>query len=68
MQAVIYAGQRNCARDQQIFDARTYKHVIEVTKDFQLAPGTIRAAAKRTANATAFELALLGAALWQSEK
>lgn len=39
MQAVIYAGLRNGARDQQIFDALTYKHVIEVAKDFQLALG-----------------------------
>ncbi|MBK5416391.1 hypothetical protein [Pseudomonas sp. TH31] len=70
MQAVIYAGLRNGARDQQIFDALTYKHVIEVAKDFQLAPGTIRAAAKRIANATVFELTLLGggAAPWQSAK
>ena len=60
MQAVIYAVLRNGARDQQIFDALTYKHVIEVAKDFQLAPGTIRAAAKRLANATVFELTLLG--------
>jgi hypothetical protein len=60
MQAVIYAGLRNGARDQQIFDALTYKHVIEVAKDFQLAPSTIRAAAKRIENATVFELTLLG--------
>ncbi|UZE14752.1 hypothetical protein [Pseudomonas sp. B21-053] len=62
MRAVIYAGLRNGARDQQIFDALTYKHVIEVAKDFQLAPSTIRAAAKRISNAVVFELSLLGGA------
>ncbi|QJP95458.1 hypothetical protein [Pseudomonas fluorescens] len=60
MQAVIYAGLRNGARDQQIFDALNYKYVIEVAKDFQLAPGTVRAAAKRISNVTVFELTLLG--------
>lgn len=62
MQAVIYAGLRNGARAQQIFDALTYKDVIEVAKDLQLAPSTIRAAAKRISNAVVFELSLLGGA------
>jgi len=60
MQAVIYAGLRNGARDQQIHDALLYKHVVEVAKEFQLAPNTIRAAAKRIQNAVVFELSLLG--------
>jgi hypothetical protein len=60
MQAVIYAGQRNGARDQKIDDTLVYKHVIEVAKEFQLAPSTIRAAAKRISNSVVFELSLLG--------
>ncbi|MDD1149785.1 hypothetical protein M5G25_15940 [Pseudomonas sp. TNT2022 ID357] len=36
MQAVIYAGLRNGARDQQIHDALIYKRVIEVAREFQL--------------------------------
>lgn len=60
MQAVIYAGLRNGARDQQIHDAMLYKRVDEVAKDFQLAPNTVRAAAKRIQNAVVFELSLLG--------
>jgi hypothetical protein len=60
MQAVIYAGLRNGARDQQIHDALTYKHVAEVAQDFKLSPNTIRAASKRIANATVYELSLLG--------
>lgn len=60
MQAIIYADLRNSARDQQIYDALTYKHMIEVANDFQLAPGTVRAATKRIANVTVFELTLLG--------
>ena len=60
MQAVIYAGLRNGERDQRIHDALVYKHVVEVAKEFQLAPNTIRAAAKRIQNAVVFELCLLG--------
>ena len=60
MQAVIYAGLRNGDRDQKIHDALLYKHVVEVAKDFHLAPNTIRAAAKRIQNAVVFELCLLG--------
>lgn len=60
MQAVIYAGLRNGARDQQIHDALIYKRVIEVAREFQLSPGTIRAAEKRIANTSVFELSLLG--------
>ncbi|AZC52322.1 hypothetical protein C4K35_4753 [Pseudomonas chlororaphis subsp. piscium] len=60
MQAVIYADLRNGARDQQIHDALTYKHVAEVAQDFKLSPNTIRAASKRIANATVYELSLLG--------
>jgi hypothetical protein len=70
MQAVIYAGLRNGERDQQIHDALVYKHVVEVAKEFQLAPNTIRAAAKRIQNAVVFDLCLLGGgaanAYWQS--
>lgn len=60
MQAVIYAGLRNGARDQQIHDALIYKHVAEVAQDFKLSPNTIRAAAKRIQKAVVFELSLLG--------
>lgn len=60
MQAVIYAGLRNGERDQRIHDALVYKHVVEVAKEFQLAPNTIRAAAKRIQNAVVFDLCLLG--------
>ena len=60
MQAVIYAGLRNGARDQQIHDALIYKRVIEVAREFQLSPGTIRAAEKRISNTSVFELSLLG--------
>ncbi|MGY4663190.1 hypothetical protein ACVWZ9_003984 [Pseudomonas chlororaphis] len=62
MQAVIYAGLRNGARDQLIHDALTYKHVAEVAQDFKLSPNTIRAASKRIANATVYDLSLLGGA------
>ncbi len=72
MQAVIYAGLRNGERDQRIHDALVYKHVVEVAKEFQLAPNTIRAAAKRIQNAAVFELCLLGGgaanAYWQSRR
>jgi hypothetical protein len=37
-----------------------YKHVVEVAKEFQLAPNTIRAAAQRIHNAVVFDLCLLG--------
>lgn len=60
MQTVIYAGLRNGARDQQIHDALIYKRVIEVAREFQLSPGTIRAAEKRISNTSVFELSLLG--------
>ena len=60
MQAVIYAGLRNGARDQQIHDALTYKHVAEVAQDFKLSPNTVRAAAKRIEKAVVFDLKLLG--------
>ncbi|WP_155274244.1 hypothetical protein [Pseudomonas chlororaphis] len=65
MQAVIYAGLRNGARDQQIHDALTYKHVAEVAQEFKLSPNTIRAASKRIANATVYELSLLGGGVAQ---
>ncbi|MBW8355101.1 MAG: hypothetical protein K0M54_14895 [Pseudomonas sp.] len=60
MQAVIYAGLRNGARDQQIHDALIYKRVIELARELQLSPGTIRAAEKRISNTSVFELSLLG--------
>ncbi|WP_085599705.1 MULTISPECIES: hypothetical protein [unclassified Pseudomonas] len=60
MQAVIYAGLRNGARDQQIHDALIYKRVIEVAREFKLSPSTIRAADKRISNTSVFELSLLG--------
>ncbi|WP_025129946.1 hypothetical protein [Pseudomonas sp. PH1b] len=60
MQAVIYAGLRIGARDQLIHDALIYKRVIEVAREFQLSPGTIRAAGKRISNTSVFELSLLG--------
>lgn len=60
MQAVIYAGLRNGSRDQAIHDALIYKHVAEVATEFKLSPNTVRAAAKRIASATAYDLVLLG--------
>ncbi|WP_448089480.1 hypothetical protein [Pseudomonas azerbaijanoccidentalis] len=60
MQAVIYAGLRNGARDQQIHDALIYKHVAEVAEEFRLSPNTVRAAAKRIEKAIVFDLKLLG--------
>ncbi|WP_394304466.1 hypothetical protein [Pseudomonas danubii] len=60
MQEVICAGLRNGARDQKIHDALIYKRVIEVAREFQLSPGTIRAAEKRISNTSVFELSLLG--------
>ena len=60
MQTVIYAGLRNGERDQKIHDALIYSHVAEVAREFQLAPNTVRAAAKRIQNAVVFDLYLLG--------
>ncbi|QHF28535.1 hypothetical protein [Pseudomonas sp. R32] len=60
MQAVIYAGLRNGARDQAIHDALIYKHVADVASEFKLSPNTVRAAAKRIANVSAYDLELLG--------
>ena len=60
MQAIIYAGLRNGSRDQAIHDALMYKHVAEVASEFRLSPNTVRAAAKRIANAQSFDLVLLG--------
>lgn len=60
MQAVIYAGLRNGARDQQIHDALIYKHFSEVAEEFRLSPNTIRATAKRIEKAVLFDLKLLG--------
>ena len=60
MQTIIYAGLRNGERDQKIHDALVYRHVVEVAREFQLAPNTIRAAAKRIQNAVVFDLYLLG--------
>jgi hypothetical protein len=60
MQAVIYAGLRNGARDQAIHDALIYKHVADVASEFKLSPNTVRAAAKRIANVSAYDLVLLG--------
>lgn len=57
---IIYAGLRNGARDQAIHDALIYKRVAEVAEEFRLSPNTVRAAAKRIANAQSFELVLLG--------
>lgn len=60
MQSIIYAGLRNGARDQAIHDALMYKHVAEVASEFRLSPNTVRAAAKRIANAQSFDLVPLG--------
>lgn len=60
MQAIIYAGLRNGSRDQAIHDALIYKHIAEVASEFRLSPNTVRAAAKRIANAQSFDLVLLG--------
>lgn len=60
MQSLIYAGLRNGARDQAIYDALHEKRVIEVATLFQLAPSTIRAASKRIENLAVYELSLIG--------
>ena len=60
MQAVIYAGLRNAARDQAIAEALQGKHVREVAFDFQLAPSTIRRAAKRIESTQVYDLTLMG--------
>jgi hypothetical protein len=60
MQAVIYAGLRNPARDQQIFEALNSKPAAEVAIDFKIAPSTARAAAKRIDDLSVFNLRLTG--------
>jgi len=57
---VIYAGLRNGARDQAIYDALIYKRVAEVAEEFRLSPNTIRAAAKRIDKIAVFDLQLTG--------
>ncbi|MBX9756302.1 MAG: transposase family protein [Pseudomonadaceae bacterium] len=60
MQNVIYAGLRNPARDQQIFDTLKGMSVGEAAEHFGLAPSTVRAAAKRIADLAVFDLKLQG--------
>ena len=60
MQNVIYAGLRNPARDQQIYDTLKGMSVGDAAKHFELAPSTVRAAAKRIGDLAVFDLKLQG--------
>lgn len=60
MQNVLYAGLRNPARDQHIFNALVDKPISEVAEELSLAPSTIRAAARRIADLSTFNLTLTG--------
>lgn len=60
MQTVIYAGLRSPARDQAIVEALLDKSVPELAKELKLAPSTVRAAAKRIAAMSTFQLTLKG--------
>ncbi|WP_447590086.1 hypothetical protein [Aquipseudomonas campi] len=60
MQATIYAGLRNPIRDLQIYEALIASPVIQVATDFSLAPSTVRAAARRIADLSTFDLRLVG--------
>ncbi|MDH0100082.1 hypothetical protein N7320_01975 [Stutzerimonas stutzeri] len=60
MQTVIYVGLRSPARDQAIVEALLDKSVPELAKELKLAPSTVRAAAKRIAAMSTFQLTLKG--------
>lgn len=60
MQATLYAGLRNPARDMEIFQATAGKTVAEVATDFSLSPSTIRAAVKRIEDLSVYNLQLVG--------
>ncbi|TRO14376.1 hypothetical protein EQ836_07845 [Ectopseudomonas mendocina] len=60
MQATLYAGLRNPARDMEIFQATAGKTVAEVAADFSLSPSTIRAAVKRIEDLSVYNLQLVG--------
>lgn len=60
MQATLYAGLRNPARDMEIFQAVAGKTIAEVAADFELAPSTVRAACKRIEDLAVFDLKLTG--------
>lgn len=60
MQATIYAGLRNPARDMEIFQAVAGKTIAEVAADFELSPSSVRAACKRIEDLAVFDLKLTG--------
>ena len=60
MQTIMYAGLRNAARDQAIAEALMFKHAKEVGQEFNLAPSSVRAAAKRITESAVFDLKLIG--------
>ena len=60
MQATLYAGLRNPARDMEIFQAVAGKTIAEVATDFELSPSTVRAACKRIEDLAVFDLKLTG--------
>lgn len=60
MQAILYVGLRNPARDMEIFQAVAGKTIAEVAADFELAPSTVRAACKRIEDLAVFDLKLTG--------
>lgn len=60
MQATLYAGLRNPARDMEIFQAIAGKTVAEVATDFSLSPSTVRAAVKRIEDLSVYNLQLVG--------
>lgn len=60
MQTVIYAGLRNPSRDQAIVEALLDKSVKELAADLKVSPSTVRAAAKRIACMSTYQLVLTG--------
>ena len=60
MQTVIYAGLRNPGRDQSIYEAILVRPVSEVAEELKCSPSTVRAAAKRIAGLSTFQLTLIG--------
>jgi hypothetical protein len=60
MQNVLYAGLRNPDRDQNIFNALAGKSISEVAELMELQPSTVRAAQKRIAALSTFDLTLTG--------
>jgi hypothetical protein len=56
--AAIYANVRDPVRDQAIVAARASSTTAEVANQFNISPGAVRAAIRRTAKAKVYELFL----------